>query len=188
MSNLTDKEEAFARAYVLSGCIDATAAWRVAHPLSKAKPESQYVASCRMVNDPKVKLRISELQNVKMDKAEKQFNIDAGYVLRRFKEIDDLDILDILKDDLSAFKPLNEWPKTWRTSISGVDMKRIIIAGKDDTPIEHVIEKIKWPDKLKNLELLGKHISVNAFVKEDDNTPADALADAVCKLIDKMPS
>ncbi|MDR0068187.1 terminase small subunit, partial [Acinetobacter sp. 11520] len=25
------------------------------------------------------------------------------------------------------------------------------------------LKKIKWPDKVKNLELLGKHISVGAF-------------------------
>ena len=25
------------------------------------------------------------------------------------------------------------------------------------------LKKIKWPDKIKNLELLGKHIAVNAF-------------------------
>lgn len=188
MSELTAKEEAFAQAYVLGGCSDATAAWRIAHPLSKAKPESQYVSASKMVNSAKVKLRISELQSVKMDKAEKKFNIDADYVLRRFKEIDDLDILDIMKDDLSAFKPLNEWPKTWRTSISGVDMKRIIVAGVDDTPIEQLIQKIKWPDKLKNLELLGKHINVNAFAKEEDKGAADTIADSLAKLIENLPS
>lgn len=26
-----------------------------------------------------------------------------------------------------------------------------------------ILKKIKWPDKVKNLELLGKHISVQAF-------------------------
>lgn len=186
MSELTAKEEAFAQAYVLGGCSDATAAWRIAHPLSKAKTETQYNKASQMLKKGEVKDRIIQLQEVKMDKAEKDFQIDAGYVLRRFKEIDELDILDILKEDLSAFRPLNEWPKVWRTSISGVDMKRIISGG--DAPIEMLIEKIKWPDKLKNLELLGKHISVNAFVKEDDKTPANSMADALCKLIDKFPS
>lgn len=135
---------------------------------------------------PQISLRIAELQAVKMEVAEKEFRIDAGYVLRRFKEIDDLDILDILEDDMSAFKPLFEWPKAWRTSISGVDIKKII-QGKDE-PIEMIIEKIKWPDKLRNLELLGKHISVNAFVKEEEKGGAESLADAITTLIDRMPS
>lgn len=165
MSELTAKEEAFAQAYVLGGCSDATAAWRIAHPLSKAKPETQYNKASQMLKKGEVKDRVIQLQEIKMEKAEKDFKIDAGYVLRRFKEIDDLDILDIMEDDLSAFKPISEWPKVWRTSISGIDVKKII-QGKDE-PIEMIIEKIKWPDKLKNLELLGKHISVNAFVREE---------------------
>lgn len=187
MSELTAKEEAFAQAYVLGGCSDATAAWRKAHPDSKAKPETQHVKASVMANTDRVKVRISELQSVKMDKAEKQFEIDAGYVLRRFKEIDDLDIMDILKNDMSAFKPLNEWPKVWRTSISGIDIKRIMQAG-GDAPIETLIDKIKWPDKLKNLELLGKHISVNAFAREEDKGAADSIASSLSRLIENLPS
>lgn len=26
-----------------------------------------------------------------------------------------------------------------------------------------ILKKIKWPDKVKNLELLGRHVSVQAF-------------------------
>lgn len=185
-SELTAKEEAFAQAYVLGGCSDATAAWRIAHPLSKAKPETQYNKASQMLKKGEVKDRIIQLQEVKMEKAEKDFKIDAGYVLRRFKEIDDLDILDIMEDDLSAFKPISEWPKSWRTSISGIDVKKII-QGKDE-PVEMIIEKIKWPDKLKNLELLGKHINVNAFAKEEDKGAADSIADSLAKLIENLPS
>ncbi|CCK05649.1 Phage terminase small subunit [Cronobacter sakazakii 696] len=29
-----------------------------------------------------------------------------------------------------------------------------------------LLKKIKWPDKVKNLELLGKHISVMAFKEQ----------------------
>lgn len=162
MGDLTAKEEAFAREYVLGGCSDATAAWRIAHPDSKASEKTKWNKAYAMLKKDEVRARISELQGVKAEKAEKEFNIDAGYVLRRLKEIDDLDILDILKDDLSAFKPLTEWPREWRTSISGIDIKRMMQVG-GDTPIETVIDKIKWPDKLKNLELIGKHINVKAF-------------------------
>ncbi|MFW8217264.1 terminase small subunit, partial [Klebsiella pneumoniae] len=28
---------------------------------------------------------------------------------------------------------------------------------------ETILKKIKWPDKVKNLELIGKHVDVNAF-------------------------
>ena len=29
-----------------------------------------------------------------------------------------------------------------------------------------MLKKIKWPDKLKNLELLGKHVNVQAFKEQ----------------------
>ncbi|MDH8195747.1 terminase small subunit, partial [Klebsiella pneumoniae] len=37
------------------------------------------------------------------------------------------------------------------------------IMNMDETSIETILKKIKWPDKVKNLELIGKHVDVNAF-------------------------
>ena len=36
-----------------------------------------------------------------------------------------------------------------------------------------VVKKIKWPDKLRNLELLGKHVDIKAWDGEQtgDNSP-----------------
>ena len=31
---------------------------------------------------------------------------------------------------------------------------------------ETIVKKIKWPDKLRNLELLGKHIDIQAFKEQ----------------------
>ena len=33
----------------------------------------------------------------------------------------------------------------------------------DDEVMSVVLKKIKWPDKVKNLELLGRHVTVGAF-------------------------
>jgi phage terminase small subunit len=33
-----------------------------------------------------------------------------------------------------------------------------------------VLKKIKWPDKIRNLEMLGKHVSVNAFKEHHEHT------------------
>lgn len=106
---------------------------------------------------------IGFLNSVK-EVSSKEAQVDAIYVLRRLKEIDELDIIDIMLDDLSAFKPLSEWPKSWRTSISGLDLHSIMSGG--DEPIETLVKKIKWPDKTKNLELIGKHVNVKAWEKE----------------------
>lgn len=185
MVTLNPRQEAFAQEVVRNGG-DKVAARKAAGYSTKMTSAAQSVDADKLFNHAKISLRIAELQAIKMEVAEKEFRIDAGYVLRRFKEIDDLDILDIMEDDLSAFKPISEWPKVWRTSISGIDVKKII-SGKDE-PVEMLIEKIKWPDKLKNLELLGKHISVNAFSKEEEKGAADSIADSLAKLIENLPS
>ena len=66
-----------------------------------------------------------------------------------------MDVLDIMDDDGNV-KPLRDWPKIWRQYISNIET-----ISMDDG--EGWLKKIKWPDKVKNLELLGKHISVGAF-------------------------
>ena len=69
-----------------------------------------------------------------------------------------MDFIDILEED-GSFRPVSIWPKVWRTYLSGIDIAEMSVEGQ----IAGVLKKIKWPDKVKNLELLGKHINVQAF-------------------------
>ncbi len=151
MPKLTDKQELFCREYLID--LNATQAAIRAGYSKKTAPK----IGSENLQKPDVQAVITKL------KAErnKSTTIDAEYVLNRLKEIDQLDVLDILEDDLSAFKRLSEWPKSWRTSVSSIDMKRMITGD-----VEAAIEKIKWPDKVKNLELIGRHVSVRAWEKE----------------------
>lgn len=87
MNELTAKEEAFAQAYVLGGCSDATAAWRIAHPDSKAKPETQHQKACRMHAQDNVKARISELKKKAAVKAEEKFTVSVEQRLRWLEEV-----------------------------------------------------------------------------------------------------
>jgi hypothetical protein len=89
MTELTAKEEAFAQAYVLGGCSDATAAWRKAHPLSKAKPETQHQKASRMLAKDNVKARISVLKKKASEKAENDFGVSVEWRLDMLKKIAD---------------------------------------------------------------------------------------------------
>ena len=174
MAKLTNKQEAFCREYIID--LNATqAALRAGYSEKTAKD-----IGCENLAKPNISGYIAELIKIRAEDA----NISAKYVLNRLKEIDELDILDIMQDDLTGFKLLSEWPKAWRTSISGIDL--MTMSGSDN--IESVIKKIKWPDKTKNLELIGRHVNVKAWEKEQDNSDAGSLADSVNKLIDKMPN
>jgi phage terminase small subunit len=55
----------------------------------------------------------------------------------------------------------------WRTTLSGLDISTTI-TNFDETTLENILKKIKWPDKVKNLELLGKHVTVQAFKEKTE--------------------
>ena len=89
MTELTAKEEAFAQAYVLGGCSDATAAWRKAHPQSKAKPETQHNKASLMLKKGEVRARIKQLQKKAAVKAENDFGVSVEWRLDMLKKIAD---------------------------------------------------------------------------------------------------
>ncbi|EBZ2910736.1 terminase small subunit [Salmonella enterica subsp. enterica serovar Mesbit] len=120
-------------------------------------PNTAAVKASVMMRDERIQKRIAEL----MEERNKRLRVSADYVLLRLVEIDQMDVLDILNDD-GTLKPIREWPKIWRTTLSGFDLSSTIM-NMNETSIETILKKIKWPDKVKNLELIGKHVDVNAF-------------------------
>ena len=62
-----------------------------------------------------------------------------------------------------SIKPPPEWPMVWRNFISGIDMSELFEGRGDKREQIGILKKIKWPDKVRNLEMLGKHVNVNAF-------------------------
>tara|TARA_Y100000592_G_scaffold96608_1_gene165407 strand:- start:570 stop:1226 length:657 start_codon:yes stop_codon:yes gene_type:complete len=159
---LTPAQETFCQQVVLNGG-DQSAAYRIAYPNSlKWKGNSIHVKASQLNATDKVQIRIKELQAKVAELAEKKFEIDADYVLRRHHEIDTMDAADILDDDGDVL-PIRQWPKVWRQSISGIEISELKAGKGDQDTLISVLKKIKWPDKIRNLELLGKHVSVNAY-------------------------
>lgn len=123
------------------------------------------------MRDERVQKRIAEL----MEERNKRMRVSADYVLMRLVEIDQMDVLDILNDD-GSLRPIREWPKIWRTTLSGFDLSSTIMNMNEDS-IETILKKIKWPDKVKNLELIGKHVDVNAFKERLEVSGTVTIAD-----------
>ena len=90
-----------------------------------------------------------------------RLQVDSDYVLKRLVEIDKMSIDQIFRDDFSV-RPLSEWPPIWRQMLSVLDVKEVI-EEHDGVPQMVHIKRLRWPDKLKNLELLGRHVDVRAF-------------------------
>lgn len=145
MANLTPKQQRFVEEYLID--LNATqAAIRSGYSEKTAK-----VIAAQNLSKLNVQEAIEEAQN----KRQEQTQIDAAYVLKRLVEIDQMDVLDIM-DDQMKIRPVNEWPKVWRQYV--VNLENLELSDG-----EGCFKKIKWPDKVKNLELLGRHVSVGAF-------------------------
>lgn len=81
INNLTEKQEAFANAYIQFG--DATAAYKKADYSYLNKADKLiHEAACRILKNSKVAARIKELQSVVADIAEKEFKITSEEMLR----------------------------------------------------------------------------------------------------------
>jgi len=120
--------------------------------------ENRHRLASEILTNPSVK---AFLESVNEDIAD-ETKVDAAYVLKRLQEMQELDVVDIMAED-GSLKPLSEWPKVWRISISAMDLMEMAQSAGDPEKSAAVIKKIKWPDKTKNLELIGKHKAVNAF-------------------------
>ncbi|ENJ8217110.1 TPA: terminase small subunit [Escherichia coli] len=147
MAKLTDKQELFAREY-LKDLNGTQAAIRAGYSEKTANEQAS-----RLLANVNVQKFVAELKAARVE----QTGIDAAYVLRRLVEIDQMDVLDILLQN-GELKPIKDWPKVWRTTLSGMDVVEMVSADS-----AALLKKIKWPDKVKNLELLGRHVSVQAF-------------------------
>ncbi|EHF5275091.1 terminase small subunit [Salmonella enterica] len=138
-------------------------------------PNTAAVKASVMMRDERIQKRIAEL----MEERNKRLRVSADYVLLRLVEVDQMDVIDILNDD-GTLKPIREWPKIWRTTLSGFDLSSTIM-NMDETSIDTILKKIKWPDKVKNLELIGKHVDVNAFKKRLEVSGTVTIADRMAK-------
>jgi phage terminase small subunit len=81
-------------------------------------------------------------------------NVDAAELLEQLSDMIHADIIDIY-DQWGNFKPLNQWPASLRKMIVAMECY------PSGTPY-----KVKFADKLKLIELAGKHVTVGAFSEQ----------------------
>lgn len=130
----------------------------------------------RLLTNVNVKAAFDELKAIRNE----QLGVDAGYVLQRLLTVDQLDVADIL-DNSGAVKPVNEWPKEWRQNISSFE---VATDGQGTSVV-----KLKFPDKVKNLELIGRHIDVAAWTSNqtiDLNATLKAEVATLSDLMDEL--
>ncbi|HCF4786462.1 TPA: terminase small subunit [Pseudomonas aeruginosa] len=148
---LTKKQRLFVDEYLLD--LNATQAAIRAGYSTRRATEIGY----QLLQRPEVAQAIQAA----MAERSKRTEVEADYVIRRLREIDEMDVLDILEDD-GSFRSIRDWPKAWRQFLSGIEIAELFEGRGDDRRIAGVLRKVKWPDKLRNLELLSRHVGTES--------------------------
>jgi len=152
---LTPKQQTFVSEYLVD--LNATqAAIRAGYSAKTA-----YSIGEENLRKPEIRRAIS----LQMDNRTQRLTLDSDAVLKRLVEIDQMDLLDILNDDLTI-KPLSEWSGAWRKTISSIEIVEQLAGAAGEREIIAFIKKIKLPDKQKNLEMLGRHVGIQAWRNE----------------------
>lgn len=152
IKKLNTRHKSFIREY-LKDMNGTQAAIRAGYSAKTASSKAN-----ELLRDPMIAEQLVKVTEKRMERVE----IDADYVLRRLVTIDQMDVADILNDD-GTIKPVSQWPEIWRQMISGMDLAEMWQGSGDQRELIGILKKMKWPDKVKNLELIGKHINVQAF-------------------------
>lgn len=103
--------------------------------------------------------------------------IDADWVLTRLAAEAEADVADLYGAD-GELLPIKDWPKIWRQGlVTGIDVDEIEHAGVR----MGTVKKIRLSDRIRRLELIGKHVRVNAFQDTVQHKGLEGLADRLAR-------
>lgn len=150
---LTPRQQRFCEEYLID--LNAT----------QAAIRAGYSEATAHVQGPRLldKVAIRKFLEERRAERSEETKIDAAWVLKRLAAEAEADVAD-LYDDNGDLLPVKEWPLIWRQGlVQGIDVDALYDgAGQDRIQIGQ-IKKIRLSDRVKRLELIGKHIGVKAF-------------------------
>lgn len=144
--SLTPRQQRFVDEYLLD--LNGTqAAIRAGYSAKTANEQA-----ARLLTYASVSAAILEAKRARSERTK----VNADWLLDRLADETVADIADLYAEDGSV-KPVHQWPMIWRQGlVAGIEVERIAEG-------MGTVTKIKISDRLKRLELIGKHIDVQAF-------------------------
>lgn len=168
---LTPKQQRFVDEYLID--LNATqAAIRAGYSEKTAASQGE-----RLLRNVEINAAI----NAARSERSQETKIDAAWVLKRLAAEAQADVADLYDDDGNLL-PVKQWPLIWRQGlVAGIDVEDLFEGrGEDRERIGRVL-KIKLSDRVRRLELIGKHIGVNAFQDIVEHKGLDSLADRLAR-------
>jgi len=167
MDTLTAKQNRFVEQYLID--LNATAA-AIRAGYSK---HTANAAGPRLLANPIVAAAIDA---AKLERSART-QIDAEWVLRRLVAEAEADIAE-LYDDNGDLLPVEDWPLPFRQGlVTSVDIEERFEGEGEDSKAKFRVTKIRLSDRLRRIELIGKHVTVQAFQETIQHKGLDGLAD-----------
>lgn len=159
---LNEKQKRFVEEYLID--LNATqAAARAGYSTKTANEQGARLLANASVSEA-VKMALAERSE--------RMQVNADWVLRRLADEAEADMAD-LYDENGNLKPVKDWPVIWRKGlVSGVETVR----EKTQDGEGSMIDKIKISDRIRRLELIGKHVGVQAFKDRVEHDVSEDLA------------
>ncbi|BBF92842.1 terminase small subunit [Blastochloris tepida] len=163
---LTSKQQRFCAEYLID--LNATkAAIRAGYSARTANPQGP-----RLLGNPEIQAAIVAAMAERCE----QTKIDASWLLKRLVAEAEADLAD-LYDENNRLRPIEEWPPIWRQGlVAGVEVEELFEGRGEDRRQVGVVRKVRLSDRVKRIELIGKHIDVSAFQENVNLTGVDDLA------------
>lgn len=167
MSELTARQQRFVEEYLVDA-VGAHAAIRAGYSPRGAKKRAWL-----LLKKPEI---AAAIETATAERSERT-KIDADWLLTRLAAEAEADLGD-LYDENGDFKPIREWPAIWRQGlVTDVEISALYEGtGKERAQVGHV-KKVKFAERLRRLELIGKHIRINAFKEIVEHKGLTALAE-----------
>lgn len=148
---LTDKQENYCQAYVVSG--NQSAAYRIAYDAEAMNANTVAVEACRIHADPNVTLRIKQIQN----EAWERNKITLDELIQSLAGMVRFDIADLYDDD-GRLLPLRQMPLAARQMIQQLDSDEMYVTVDGHREVVGYTKKLRTISKLDAVEKLMKHL------------------------------
>lgn len=160
---LTPKQAAFVREYLID--LNATQAYiRAGYA---ARGNAAEVSASQLLRNPKVAAEVAAAQAERAERTK----VDSDWVLTRLADEAVADLADIY-DENGNLKSIHDWPLIWRQGlVAGIEtVQEKIGEDEEGRPEYATVRKVKLSDRIKRVDLIGKHVDVQAFKEKVDVT------------------
>lgn len=166
------RHELFCQEYIVH--CNGAAAWRAA---TGKESVSDRITACRLLTRTNIQARITYLEKDRLDR----LRIDQDKILTMLSDMAHADVTEAYNED-GTLKPLHLIPKPVRLLIEGIEIAEIK-ERNEDGDMEKVGDlrklKVTAGHRHRSLELLGKHVDIQAFKEQKEFTGKLTLAQLV---------